>query len=262
MSRVLYERVGDVGIITFDHPPINAFSADFEEGFLAAIRSAMRGDVRALLTKASGPNFCAGADVNMFVGLDRRTGSGLVSGAINMVNLVESLPIPTVCAVNGMAIAAGMEIMLAHDIAIVGQSAQIGQTEAMIGTATLAGGAQRIAARAGVARAKEMVFEAKVYSAETLERWNIVNKVVADDKLHEHALAYARRLAAGPTAAYAIGKAAINAFAAPGLSSADGSLIGSAGQVFETSDKQRGVKAFLKDGAKAFSSGDFKYEGK
>ncbi|XOV78078.1 MAG: enoyl-CoA hydratase/isomerase family protein [Aestuariibacter sp.] len=261
MSEITYSRDGDVAIITFNNAPVNAFSRTFESLYREHILKAMNDNCRALLTRAEGPNFCAGADVNMFVDKDRRHASGLVSSAINMMNLIESLPIPTVCSVNGIAIAAGMEIMMAHDIAIVGESAQIGQTEALIGTATLAGGAQRLAARVGIARAKQMVFEGRMYDAQTLERWNVVNMVVPDNELDKAALAYTKKLAAGPTVALSVGKTAINAFAGACLGPADQVVMSAAPQVFETIDKKQGVATFLKHGAKAFASGSIKFKG-
>jgi enoyl-CoA hydratase/carnithine racemase len=262
MALVSLERDGALAILTINNPPANVFSRDVADELTAHVHAIALSDARALLTRSEGPNFCAGADVNMFVGLDRRTGGGLVADALTMITALERLPIPTVVAVKGICIAAGMEIMLAHDIAFAGEGAKIGQIEAMIGTTTLAGGAQRIAARAGVARAKQIVFDARMHDAATLERWNIVNHVVADDAVDAKALAYAKRLSEGPTTALAIGKAAINAYGDAGIGAGDQALLSGASQVFETGDKKRGVEAFLKMGAKAFAAGAISFEGR
>ncbi len=64
------------------------------------------------------------------------------------------------------------------------------------------GGTQRFASRAGVARAKEFVFTGDLYDAATLERWNVVNRVVPDDELQEKGMRFAGRLANGPTVAH------------------------------------------------------------
>ncbi len=262
MPTLTLERDGDLAVITLANPPVNAFSAELGRDLREALREVATGDYRALLTRAAGDNFCAGADVNVFVGQTQRTGAGLVADVLNLIEMIETLPIPTVVAVQGLAIAAGMELMLAHDIAIVGQSAQIGQIEAMIGTTTLAGGVQRIAARAGIARAKQMVFEARRYDAATLERWNIVNMVVSDDQLDTKARAYAHRLANGPTAAHAVTKAVVNAFARGAIGAGDEALRAGAPKLFETGDKQRAVAAFLEQGSRAFAEGTLHYEGR
>lgn len=192
----------------------------------------------------------------------RRSGAGLVSDILDFVQLLENLPIPTVVAVHGMCMAAGMEFLLAHDIAFAAEGARIGQSEALIGTTTLAGGAQRIAARAGVASAKEMVFEGKLYDAATMANWNIVNNVVPDAELHDQAMAYARRLAAGPAAAHMLTKSVFNAFAQAGTTPADRGLMAGAPSIFETRDKRHGVETFLKLGGRAFASGAITFEGR
>src|SRR2546427_144677 len=80
------------------------------------------------------------------------------------------------------------------------------QVEASIGTPTLLGGVQRLAERAGPSRAREIIYTADQYDAATFERWNIVNRVVPDEKLEPETRGLAERLASGATLAYAAGK--------------------------------------------------------
>lgn len=134
--------------------------------------------------------------------------------------------------------------------------------EAKIGTTTLAGGAQRIAARAGVARAKQMVFEGLPYDALTMERWGIVNSVVPDAELQDQALKYAQQLAAGPTAAHAVSKAVVNAYGKSGLAAADEALRVGAPRLFETEDKKRCVSAFFEKGPICLFDGSLTYDGR
>lgn len=262
MELVRYEEQGALGIITLNNPPLNAFSWEVSAQLREVLVRVSKGEIRAILTRAEGKNFCAGADVNIFKNQSYRTGAGLLSEAFSLIHLLETLSIPTVIAVQGLCMAAGMELMLAHDIVFASKSAQIGQSEALIGATTFAGGAQRICECAGSARAKQMVFEAKLYDASTLERWNIVNYVTTDDELQSQALSYAQRLAHGPTAALSIGKAVINTCASNGLLAADRLLQDSAAHLFETADMQNGVQNFLELGARAFSSEPLKFAGK
>ncbi|MEM8496579.1 MAG: enoyl-CoA hydratase/isomerase family protein [Pseudomonadota bacterium] len=262
MAILEYERDGDLAILTINNPPVNAFTQQLGKEFLNCVQEIADSSARALLTRATGANFCAGADVNLFVGLSQRSGAGLVATGLNMIEMLEALPIPTVVAVNGMCVAAGMEIMLAHDIAIAGEGAQLGQIEAKIGTTTLAGGAQRIAARAGVARAKQMVFEGDSYSSKTMERWGIVNQVVLDAELEERALAYAHKLANGPTVAHSVTKSTISAFSKGGVGAADEVLRSAAPKLFETEDKKRSVATFLEKGPICLFDDSLTYEGR
>ncbi|MEM8564595.1 MAG: enoyl-CoA hydratase/isomerase family protein [Pseudomonadota bacterium] len=262
MALVEFKREDDLAIITIDNPPVNAFSHQLGEEMLKIVQDIAESDARALLTRASGANFCAGADVNIFVGLTQRTGAGLVATGLNMIDMLETLPIPTVVAVNGVCAAAGMEILLAHDIVIVGEGAQMGQIESKIGTTTLAGGAQRIAARAGVARAKQMVFEGSLYDAKTMERWGIINQVVPDEELESRSLEYAQQLAAGATAAHAVTKGIINAYGRSGVAAADDALRAGAPKLFESQDKKNSVSTFLEKGPMCLFDGSLTYEGK
>jgi enoyl-CoA hydratase/carnithine racemase len=262
VGSVSYERDEDLGIITISNPPVNAFSAEMMGGLREALVEAGESGARALLTRATGDNFCAGADVNFFVDRDYGGARAALNEGFALMSLFENVGVPTVAAVNGMCIGAGMEVMLAHDLAVAGQSARIGQVEASIGTMTLLGGAQRVAARAGVARAKEMVFTAAVYDAATLERWNIVNRVVPDDRLQDEAYALARQLANGPTLAHGATKASLNAFAQDGLAAADKVTMAAGAHLFETQDMTNGVQTFLQKGARAFAAEGVSFAGK
>lgn len=262
MSLVKLEFDGPLAILTFSNPPINAFSTKLGEDMLPLLEEIRNSDARAMLTLTDAPNFCAGADVNMFVGCSAEQGAELVGEVMDFIQTLETISIPTVVAVNGMCLAAGMEVMMAHDIVIAADNAQIGQVEAQIGTTPLAGGSSRLAARVGVARAKQMVFEGRFYDAKTLDSWNVVNKVVPKAELHEKARKYAMRLANGPTVAHKVSKAVINATGANGVAAGDQVIREQAGHVFATQDKQNALQTFLKKGPPALMSGEIKFSGK
>ena len=101
----------------------------------------------------------------------------------------------------GLCLTAGLELSLACDMIWAAESAQFGLVEAVIGLTPLMGGSQRIAERAGPARARELVMSGG-YDAATLERWNVVNRVLPDSELAEKSMRFAQRLAAGPTRAH------------------------------------------------------------
>ena len=91
----------------------------------------------------------------------------------------------------------------------------------MIGLTPGAGGTQRMAERAGPARAREFVMSQGIYDAATLERWNVVNRVLPDDQLLEKGMRFAQRLAAGPTRAHAATKRIVRAYLKGGVDEAD-----------------------------------------
>jgi enoyl-CoA hydratase/carnithine racemase len=189
---------GNVGILTLDNPRSNLVTRKVTHDLGIAVEAAENSGIRALLVRGNGPNFCAGANVKIFKDVSARRARNAFSRDIPALQRLENLPYPVVCAVQGFCLAAGLEIALACDMIWAAESAQFAQLEATIGTATLLGGVQRLVERVGSARAKEIVFTAEMYSAAQFERWNIINRVVPDDKLAEESLAFVRRLAEGP----------------------------------------------------------------
>jgi enoyl-CoA hydratase/carnithine racemase len=83
------------------------------------------------------------------------------------------------------------------------------------------GAIQRVAQRAGAARAKEMAMLGRCYTARTLERWNVINRVVEDEQLDAASMTLARRLAGGPTWAHAATEALVSVAVRRGVAAAD-----------------------------------------
>ena len=99
---------------------------------------------------------------------------------------------PTIAVVNGLALGGGCEIAIACDLRVASEDAQIGLTEARIGVIPGAGGTQRLPRLIGASRALEMILTGEPVSAKRAAEIGLVNAVVPDDALDEHA----RRLAA------------------------------------------------------------------
>jgi enoyl-CoA hydratase/carnithine racemase len=110
------------------------------------------------------------------------------------------------------------------------------------------GGPQRLAERAGPARARELVFTGEHYPAAVLERWNVVNRVLPDEGFADAARAYAHRVAAGPTVAHAATKQLVAAAVRDGARAADVLVPEVSGPLFATDDLRGAVASFLADG--------------
>jgi enoyl-CoA hydratase/carnithine racemase len=252
MPLATFERHGDAGVITLNNPPLNLVSAALFADFRAAVDEATGSGVRALVVRAEGRVFSAGADVTMFRGQTASDQRDRSDAALPFIHDFERLPFPTICAVHGLCLAAGLEIALACDLIIAGESARFAQVEEAIGTTTLLGGAQRLAERAGSGRAFEIVYSGAQYDAATFERWNIVNRVVPDDRLQDEALALAQRLASGPTRALAAGKRLIRKQSEGGVLAADDLIDEVAAPLFESDDMRAAVRALMEHGARNF----------
>lgn len=252
MNKVRFETSGALGFLTLANPPLNLFDEELIEDLRTAVNQARQTPIRALLVRAAGKVFSAGADVSIFKGRTAIEARDRFTRHLRTIADIEELPFPTVAAVQGLCIAAGMELMLACDLVWAAASARFSQAEASIGTTTLLGGVQRLAERAGPARAREIIYSADQYDAATFERWNIVNRVVPDEVFESETKALVARLARGPTVAYATGKKIVRAYLEDGTRRADRLVDEIAPALFETEDMRAGVNGMLEHGSRQF----------
>lgn len=250
-ERVTFEQRDALGIIEFSNHPANLMTFELLDLFSDAITRAAGSDIRALLIRSPGDNFCGGVNVGVFEDRNARDARARFARGLPLtIHGLENLPFPVVVAVQGLCSAAGLEYVLCADIVFAGKSARFSQVEAKIGTATLLGGIQRLAERCGSVRAKEICFTAAHYDAETFERWNIINYVTEDDELQARAEAFAIDLSQGPTQAFFVSKRLVRAHLDAGIRTADEQILDLAAPLFETHDMQHGVKTLLRVGAK------------
>jgi len=249
MTKARFERDGDVGILTIADPPLNLVGPELVDDLERGIEEAHRAQIRALLLRAEGANFSAGAQVaEMFQDLSAAQAHVLLCRVGKLLARCEQLPFPTLAAVQGLCLAGGFEMALACDIVWAADSAQLGLIEAVIGAIPFGGGSQRVAARAGVARASEMVMSASIYDVATLERWNVINRVVPAAQLSEKSLHFVQRLAAGPTRAHAASKRVLREYLDHGVRAADQLIPDIAAPLFETLDMRQGIVSLLEQG--------------
>ena len=247
-ERARYERDGDLGVLTIDDPPLNLFGRELTEALLKALDAAGADSPRALVVRAEGQVFTGGADVNVFHGLTEAESGDFTAELLAITHRIEDLPFPTLAVVHGLCLTAGFELSLACDMIWAAESAQFGLVEIVVGLTPLMGGTQRVAERAGPARARELVMSGGLYPAETLERWNVVNRVLPDADLAEKAMRFGHRLAAGPTLANAATKRIVRAQTDEGTRGADARTADIGAPLFETEDLTEAVKTFLSEG--------------
>jgi enoyl-CoA hydratase/carnithine racemase len=201
-----------------------------------------------VLVRAEGEHFSAGADVAMFRGRDEAAARALIEEFMPTIRRFAEIEVPTIAAVHGLCLAAGLEVALTCDLIWAAQDAQLGLVEAVIGATPFGGGTQRLVARAGTGRAAEAVLTARTYPAETMRDWGVVNRVVAADELRGKAQAFARRLAAGPTLAHAATKRMIGLASDQGVQAADAELPEIGARVMASTDLQHGARTLIEQG--------------
>jgi enoyl-CoA hydratase len=254
-ENILYRVEDGVGIATLNRPKaLNALNGRTlgELGELLAQVEA-DGALRALvLTGAGEKAFVAGADIAEMSGLAPEAARRFAAAGQRAFERLEALPIVTIAAVNGFALGGGCELAMACDLIYASERAKFGQPEVNLGIIPSFGGTQRLQRRVGPARAMEMILTGDMVDAATARSWGLALDVLAPEKLLDHALAQARKIASKGPAAVAAAKRILRATAAPPL--AAGLLLEAEafGLLFGTEDGQEGLRAFVEKRPAAF----------
>lgn len=256
-SKVRIDREGPLAILTVAAPPVNLFDRAMFDALLAALDELEADPPRALLLTAEGKVWTGGVDVHEFDGLTPQTGAQLWTDLFTLIHRVEDLPYPTIFAAHGLCLTWGLELALACDLLLAGESAKFGLVEIVVGLTPSMGGPQRLAERAGSARAREVIFTGELFTASTFESWNIVNRVYPDAEFAAEAKAFALNIANGPTKAHHATKQIIRMQIAGGARAADDITPQVSGELFATEDLKGGVQSFLTQGP-----GKATYEGR
>jgi 2-(1,2-epoxy-1,2-dihydrophenyl)acetyl-CoA isomerase len=218
-DNILFARDAGIARITLNRPDrLNSFT----DAMHAELRDALaqvKGDasLRVLLLTGAGRGFCAGQDLS-----EREVPPGTepvdIGATIErnykpLVLTLHALPMPVVCAVNGVAAGAGANVALACDIVVAGKSAIFIQAFCRIGLLPDAGGTFFLPRLVGSARAKGLALTGDKLSAEQAADWGLIWKCVDDSELSATVEALLQQLASAPTRALAATKEALHAAA-------------------------------------------------
>lgn len=234
--------------VVIDAPPVNLFDTALFDAWGRVVDELSAAPPRGLLIRAEGRVVSAGVDVSLFDGLGVAGARRLWAEQIQMIRALEALPCPTVFAAHALTLTASFEIALACDLVVATPRARFGLVERRIGITPSMGGVQRLAHRAGVGRAKELVMTGALYDAATLQAWGVVSEILPAETFDEQAQEYARSLATGPTCAHRATKELTRAYLTGGVELADARLPAIGGELFATLDNHAAVAAFLEHG--------------
>jgi len=239
------DRDGAVAVLTVDRQ--DALNA-LDVATLTDLRDKLRelasdDDVRAvILTGAGEKAFVAGADIKYMSGLDVAQAKEWGALGHDAGRLLETMPKPTIAAVNGFALGGGCELALACDIRYASSAAKLGQPEVNLGIIPGWGGTQRLARVCGLGIAKELIFTGRVIGAEEALRIGLVNAVA--DPVLERARETATLLASKSPIALRVMKELANR-ALGGDHSANLDAEGDTfGELFSSDDAKEGLTAF------------------
>ena len=248
MTNVLLEKKGNVAVATINRPQaLNALNSavltDLDELVDAVSADS---DIRALVITGSGAKaFVAGADIGEMSTLTPAEGEAFGKHGNDVFRRIETLPIPTIAAVNGFALGGGCELSMACDIRICADTAVFGQPEVGLGITPGFGGTQRLARLVSPGMAKQLIYTARNIKADEAYRIGLVNAVYPAEELLPQAEKLANTIAANAPIAVRACKKAINEGLQVDMDAAvviEEKLFGSC---FKTADQIEGMGAFL-----------------
>jgi 2-(1,2-epoxy-1,2-dihydrophenyl)acetyl-CoA isomerase len=248
MSDLLCDTVGAVRVLTLNRPArLNALSPELMGALNAAFDALAADDtVRAVLLTGAGRGFCAGADLAQGMAGEPADLGALIDEFYNpLVLKMRHLPKPIVCAVNGVAAGAGMNLALAGDVTIAARSANFTQAFVRIGLLPDAGGTYFLPRLIGEGRARAMAMLGETMSAAEAHTLGLVWKLFDDEVFSTEALTIATNLAAKPAQALAAMKHAFNAAAGNSLAAQLELERDLQRKLGYSEDFAEGVKAFL-----------------
>lgn len=246
--HITVSRDGPLAVMTIRRPPLNLWDAEMSSALGTALDEVQDGAARALLIRAEGRVFTGGVDVHAFVGVDASSGARMARELMAHTHRVSALPIPTVLAAHALCLTWGFELALACDLFLAAEQSRFGLVERVVALSPFMGGTQRLALRAGPARAKEFVMTGELYDADTMAAWGVVNRVLPTEDFDDAARAFAGQLAGGPTLAHAVTKELVDVAVTDSLAAADEIVPQRAGALFSTDDVRRGITSFLTEG--------------
>jgi 2-(1,2-epoxy-1,2-dihydrophenyl)acetyl-CoA isomerase len=250
-ENILFEIKDGIAQLTLNRPDkLNSFTQVMHLEVRAALET-LQADksVRVLVLTGAGRGFCAGQDLSDRAvepgakGVD--LGDSVEKFYAPLVLALRALPMPVICAVNGVAAGAGANIALACDIVIAGKSASFVEVFCKLGLIPDTGGTWHLPRLIGLARATGLAMLGEKLTAERAEQWGLIWKCVPDEDLMKEALAMATHFSTAPTKGLAFTKRALQASYAntlPEQLKLEGEMMRELGY---SHDYREGVSAFM-----------------
>ncbi len=199
-----------VATLVLSRPPTNALTRQvYREVAAAATRLGERDDIDAVVLFGGHEIFSAGDDMPALRSLTTDEVSSWVDVRGAAIEAVATIPKPTVAAITGYALGAGLSLALAADWRVSGDNAKFGVTEILAGLIPDGAGLARLTHVVGADRAKELVYTGRFFDAEEALALGVVGDMVAPDHVYEAAVAWANRFVGGHAHALAAAKAGV-----------------------------------------------------
>ncbi len=247
-NNLIVEIKDRIAFLKFNRPKaLNALNSETLDELKAACRTLeMNPEVWVVIVTGEGDKaFVAGADILEMKDMTAIEGMNFSQRGHESISMLEKMDKPTIAAVNGFALGGGFEVALACDFIYASDKAKVGFPETGLGIFPGFGGTQRAAKLVGLAKAKELIFTAKMISAQEAYEFGLVNKVVPHDQLMTEVLAVAEQIKAKGPFAVRLSKQCVNKSLSVGIDEALMLEAKDFGLCFATKDQKEGMTAFV-----------------
>lgn len=245
-ENIIFETEGSIATITIDRPQsLNALNVKTISELSEAMDHIAKDQrIRVAIITGSGEKaFVAGADIKEFSDFSSAEAEELSrKGHQSMTDKIENLNKPVIAAINGFALGGGLELAMSCHIRYASENARLGLPEVTLGLIPGYGGTQRLPKLVGKGLASEMIFSAKMISAQRAKEIGLVNDVFSLEELLPKAKELAITISRNSPIAISKAIEAVN------LSETDAGFekeIKSFGELFELEDKKEGIAAFI-----------------
>src|SRR5258707_9004212 len=187
MNPIRFERREGIGSIVLANPPFNRIDLKYTSALREAVHAASESDIRVLVVRAEGPHFSFGGEVREWPGKDINWFRTFVAEGNASYRAIEALRVPTVAVVRGIAFGGGFELALACDFVVAAENAVFCCVEVTTGMLPIAGPLQRLAERAGRARASRFSMLGEPILGKQAGELGIATHVVPEAKLDAEA---------------------------------------------------------------------------
>ena len=204
---VLFERHSGVFVVTFNRPDKgNALSTSMAEIIRDKLKE-IEGDrtIRAILLRGAGDCFMDGSDMTNFSGdvnIIQELAAHKVMFLYAIIRKFRAMERAVIAAVDGRVSGAGFNLMLASDLVIATKRTVFNTGFTPFAMVPDSGATFFLPRKVGMTRANELLLLSEDFSAEQAEKWGLINKIAANDALQSEALAWAEKIATGPTRIY------------------------------------------------------------
>lgn len=245
---VRWSAENGTALLTIDRPPVNALSHQTKEEIRLCLEEISADQtVRCLIVYGTGSRaFSVGSDIKEFPEvIAGRLGRQRAVHEHALCNQLDSLPIPTIAAIEGYCLGGGLELALACDLRVASETSRLGFPEVKLGVFPGGGGTERLPRLIGEARARELIYTGEPVDAQEAWRIGLVNRVAPAGQALAAAQELGRTIAAKPAVTLRTVKAVMDRGLPMDLLSAQQLAIEAIGELFQSDAVREGMTAFL-----------------